>query len=96
MGRDVHETRKRKGESRGVRRNSKGTADWAGVDAALLRDTIVSASLRGGALRLGYTSDGGAYSIGIYGDGDPYTEYVRPAEDIEQFLRDVIELFDSL
>lgn len=96
MAKDKFEERKRKGESRGLRRNRGASADWESVDAQLLKDAIVSAGSRGGALRLGYTSDGGAYSIGIYGDGDPYNEYCRPSEDVEQLLRDIIELFAEL
>jgi len=42
---------------------------------------------RGGAIRLGCTRDGGAWSIGVYGDGAvPYTEYVRPDEDINEYF----------
>src|SRR5215510_2269686 len=70
-------------------------ADWESCDASLLQKAIACVSARGCALRLGYTRDGGSYAIGFYGDGDPYTEYVRPTEDIDQFLRDVAEDFDE-
>lgn len=96
MGRDAHEERKRKGTSRGLKRNRGVVADWQSVNAELLRNAISTAGLSGGALRLGYTSDGGAYSVGIYGDGDPYNEYCRPGEDVEQLLRDIIELFEDM
>lgn len=56
--------------------------DWDTFITALAQ--ILS---RGGAIRLGGTRDGGAWSVGIYGDGAvPYTEYVRPDEDINQYL----------
>jgi len=73
--------------------NGTGIADWETADAALLLRTVATVAATGGALRLGYTRDGGAYSVGIYGDGDPYTEYIRPSEDLDAFLRDVLESF---
>lgn len=68
-------------------------ADYGAIDAALLRSAIENISRVGGALRFGYTRDGGAYAVGIYGDGDPRTEYVRPSEDFNEFLREIIEAF---
>lgn len=85
------ETNKRK-----LRRSSngrEGIADWASADAELLRRAIETVARTGGALRFGYTRDGGAYSIGVYGDGDPYTEYIRPSEDLNAFLSDICESF---
>lgn len=83
-------------QTRGVRRNTSGTADWATADATLLRTAIERASITGGAIRCGYSRDGGAYAIGIYGDGEPYTEFVRPSEDVNEFLQKVIELFEDI
>lgn len=80
----------------GSRRRNRATpkasevADWAHSDPALLQDVIAAVAYRGGALRLGYTRDGGAYAIGIYGDGDPFTEYVPPHEDINEYLKGVL------
>lgn len=77
---------------RRVRRDNGGNpADWQGVNGELLARTVAVVAMRGGALRLGYTRDGGAYSIGVYGDGEPYTEYVRPGEGIEDYLIALIE-----
>lgn len=93
MGKDPIEDRKRNQRTRSFRRNSTTVADWSTVDANVLRSAIAAASVRGGALRFGYTSDGGAYAIGIYGDGQPYTEFVKPSEDVEQMLKDITEFF---
>lgn len=68
-------------------------ADWGMLDAELLRESISAVTLRGGALRFGYTRDGGAYALGIYGLGEPYTEYIRPSEDVEGFLQEVMAAF---
>lgn len=90
--RKMEETRERRFK-RGRNNGSGGVADYGTIDAALLRSAIESVALSGGALRFGYTRDGGAYAVGIYGDGDPYTEYVRPSEDFNEFLQEIIGSF---
>jgi len=77
--------------SRRVRRVEYEAADWGAVNATAIRDAIAMVSIRGGALRFGYTSDGGAFAIGVYGDGDPYTEYLRPGESAEDYLAELTE-----
>lgn len=84
------------GKSRGLKRRRGGIADWASVDAESIRDAITAAAFTGGALRFGYSRDGGAYAIGIYGDGDPYTEFVKPGEEVEITLQDICELFEGI
>lgn len=84
------------GERRGLGRGSTGIADYESADAELLKESIVTAAATGGALRFGYTSDGGAYAIGIYGDGKPYTEYVSPHQELDITLRLIVELFKSI
>lgn len=68
-----------------------GKADWKQADPQVIRAAIVLVSSHGGALRFGYTSDGGAFAIGVYGDGAPYTEYVKPQEGITEFLEELCE-----
>lgn len=78
-------------KSRRVRRVDAGPADWSSVDPRFIRDAIAAVSALGGALRFGYTSDGGAYAVGVYGDGTkPYTEYIRPDESVEGFLEQLV------
>jgi hypothetical protein len=84
------------GRSRGIHRYESGVADWGATSAERIREAIVSAANVGGALRFGYSRDGGAYAIGVYGDGEPYTEFVRPSEDVETYLLNVKEFFDGL
>lgn len=79
----------KKDVQRGFRQQTRETADWLNADAELLRNVVAAVAYTGGAIRFGYTSDGGAYSIGLYGDGQPYTVYVRPSEDINQALREL-------
>lgn len=70
-------------------------ADWMNVDATLIQAVIATVALQGGAVRFGYTRDGGAYAVGIYGDGEPYTLYGGTGDDIEQILREVGEAFTT-
>ena len=83
------------GIRRSIRRSSEGIADWGAANADLLQKAIAAASFRGGALRFGYSGDGGAYALGCYYDGEHWTEFVRPADDIDAFLSDVIDWYES-
>lgn len=74
-------------KSRRVQKTANEVADWGSVNPETLVDAIQAVTKVGGALRFSYTRDGGAYCIGILGDGDPYNEYVKPSEDIEDYLR---------
>jgi len=93
VGKDANEEKARR--TRRVRRSRGGTCDYAMADGPIVLAAIAQVAARGGAVRLGYTSDGGAYAIGIYGDGDPYTEYVKPSEDINEFFRELREAWDD-
>lgn len=77
--------------SKRQQRQSTEIADWQNADATLVLRAVAAVSYRGGALRLGYTRDGGAYAIGIYLSNDSYTEYLRPGDDLDQYFRALIE-----
>lgn len=64
-------------------------ASWSDQDGQKLIEAIDLVAKLGGAIRLGYTRDGGAFAIGVYGDGEPYTEYCRAGDDIVGLLRDI-------
>jgi len=91
MAKDRVEEQRR--NPRRARRRNTAAADWAACDAMALQRAIATVAATGGALRLGYTRDGGAYAVGVYGDGDPYTEYVRPSEDISAYMMALAEDF---
>ena len=78
-------------KTRNKNRGDAGITDWRSCDAAILQRAIEAITSNGYAVRLGYTRDGGAYAIGILGDGDPFTEYVRPTEDLDAYLKTLIE-----
>src|SRR6185503_18868443 len=62
-------------------------ADWAGVESEAIRTAIAALGSIGGALRFGYTRDGGAYAIGVYGlETKPSTDYLRPGDDVSAYL----------
>lgn len=71
-------------------RRRSGTVSWANIGADIVRDAISAVAKSGGCLRMGYTRDQGAYAIGIYGEGDPYTEYFHSVQDCTEFLLEII------
>jgi len=74
--------------------NAEGQpVSWRNVTPGVLADVLTTVAIAGGALRLGYTRDGGAYAVGVYGDGDPYTLYCSPHESIDDLLRAIRDGF---
>ncbi len=96
MGASKIERQKRTLQVKRPSAHSGGGAAWSGVSANAIANAISTAADHGGAIRFGYTRDGGAFAIGIYGLGDPYTEYLRPDDDVEGFLAQVQEAFADL
>jgi hypothetical protein len=87
---------KKKSDLDKIRERRKGAlqhepADWLTADPTLVLRAIAAVARVGGALRFGYTRDGGAYAIGLYLSNDRTTEYVRPHEDINYYLEGLIE-----
>ena len=81
--------------SRRENRRKENSADWTSVDSKRVLRVIAAVTKLGAAVRFGYTRDSGVYAIGIVGDGEPYTEYVRPDEDMDLFLDGLAEDFES-
>lgn len=71
-------------------------ADWLTADADGLREAIAIVAKTGGALRLGYSRDGGAYAVGVYGDGDPYTLYCPPDDNVDAIMAKIANAFSEL
>lgn len=57
---------------------------------SLLMDMVIGMALSGGAVRVGLTRDGGALAVGLYKGEDYGTEYIRPGEELELSLREII------
>lgn len=71
------------------RRRNRGNvepADWKEAHPDKLAAAIVAITSHGFAIRFGYTKDGGAFYVGIVGDGEPFSEFIRPTEDIDLYL----------
>lgn len=83
-------------ERRGLRKRPGVVADWMQADVNKLQRCIEIASRVGGALRFGYSRDGGAYALGLYGDGEPYTEFLPPDADLDEWLDEVYALYESI
>jgi hypothetical protein len=95
MARPGHGTVANRGSGSRRRRTNGDTeaADWSKVDADVLRSLICAVTAQGGAVRFGYSRDGGALAVGFLGDGDPYTEWIRPSEDAVEALGEMIDLW---
>ena len=79
------------GKSRRPKQRVSDTADWEGIAGDLLQKAIGRITACGGAIRFGYTTDGGAYALGIYDGDERYTEYFRTGEECESYLEQLIE-----
>jgi len=76
--------------ARGRRAASAGTVEWGGFDWACIQALTEALVAVGGAVRLGATRDGGAWALGIYQGDDYATEYVRPAENFETAIGEIV------
>lgn len=72
---------------------SSDAADWSSVDGRYIAAAAAALGTVGGAIRLGYTRDGGAYAIGVYLGKDSHTDYLKPGESVEDYLRALVENF---
>lgn len=92
----------KRGKSRlGSLRNPTGdtganSADWTSADGKLVIELISSVTALGGAVRFGYTRDGGAYSLGIYLDDDSETFYFPPSVDVDENLAIFVERLKAI
>lgn len=85
-------------QQRKNRRRNRGHVDaasWSDAHSELVVRAISAVAATGGALRFGYTQDRGAFAIGVLGDGEPYTDFVRPSEDINLYLAGLAEDFEE-
>jgi len=71
-----------------------GVADWAGAESNLVLQLVCKVGFLGGAVRYGYTRDGGAYSIGVYLGDDSKTYYCNEKDGVNEQLKDLIEYFE--
>lgn len=75
--------------SRRRNRGNQKPATWSDVNPAVIGKFTSALADAGYAVRIGKSKDGGSYAIGIYGDGDPYTEFARPSDDLIGLLDEI-------
>jgi len=91
-----HGNREEKREERRSTRAANTTIDTTDLDGGVLLEAINAALRASGAVRIGATRDGGAWAIGIYGDGEPFTEYIGADEDINTYFGNLAKYYDKL
>jgi hypothetical protein len=84
-------TSKRLKEERGGNRRRRRTerreqVGWDEIPREIICELIDAVDRFGGAVRFGRTRDGSSYAVGIYGDGEPYTEYHAGLEGAMEWL----------
>jgi hypothetical protein len=83
------------GDQGSARRSYRGRsepADWASVEHEAISAAIAALGSIGGAIRFGYSRDGGAYAIGVYGlEAQPFTDYLRPGDDVSAYLNQLAD-----
>lgn len=93
---------KRTGAKANVRRyqpeNSGGKPiTYKDVDMMYLIELMMAVESVGGAIRLGTTRDGGAFAIGVYGDGpDVYNVYANSVEKLHEHFENLTAIFSTL
>jgi len=83
--------------NRGTNRSSyPSSVDWCEATPQALSKLISTVTSRGGAVRFGYTRDGGAYALGLYYGSDNQTAYCRPTENLQDFLEEWVAFYENL
>lgn len=86
-------------QRRAERRRARGqtsTCDWASVEPDRIVAIICAIASQNGLCSFGYTRDGGAYTLTAILDGERYTDYCRPTEDVNAFLANLCEDYTDL
>lgn len=99
MGRDKAERSKPGQPKRGFLSGQMDTGstsfDWGSVNGGRLSEIVQLVTARGGAIRLGYSRDGNAGSVGVYYGDERDTLYIRPNGDVEETFRIIQEYFEG-
>jgi len=76
----------RRREERRRNRGQASVCDWASADPERIIALITTVTAQNGLCSFGYTRDAGAYTVTVILDGERYTDYCRPTEDVNGFL----------
>jgi hypothetical protein len=69
--------------------------DWGRIDGEMLRTLTEHATRADGAVMLGYTRDGGAYSIKVYTDNDVSKFYAHTDAELYVVMQEVCSAIDE-
>jgi len=89
---DKQDARRAKTNKKGRGRRAEGAqyefdqTSWTAVLALVL-----TAMAAGGAVRVGRTRDGGALALGMYVGDDYGTEYIRPSENADVAVQEIVD-----
>jgi len=67
--------------------------NWSNIDSTVIRACIDAVTRAGGAVMLGLTSDGGAYSLCVLHDQDKIKEYPHGTVECQEMLAALTEYF---
>lgn len=73
-------------KSRRENRGNADVADWGSASPERIAAVISAITARGCAVQFSITRDGGSLVVRVVGDGEPYNEYVRPTESVDEYL----------
>jgi hypothetical protein len=76
----------RQREERRRNRHKGDVADYANVSPNALHSSITAVTSADCAIQFGYTKDGTTFVVRIVGDGEPYNEFIRPSENMDEYL----------
>lgn len=91
-------TPERAATDRQRRRGKRGSGqpvDWTSVSSDIIAGLVIAVTSQGGAVRFGLSRDGTALAVGLLGDGEPYTEWFRPSDDIEAGLLEMVAAWNG-
>lgn len=96
MSKPYDSTRSNRRISKRRAQQSHDPINWDVINSKTITDLIQSATRSGGAVRFGATRDHGALALGVYGDGEPYTEYFRDPDEFDDFTQELINVFNMM
>jgi len=88
--------REEKRLERQLRRSRERSVSLDQIDWAQFALAVKAAASIDGALRIGLSRSGTAFAIGVYGDGEPYTDFVEQGEDINEYFSDLQSYLEGL
>lgn len=73
-----------------------GTADWGGCDPRWLQAIVVAITGLGGAVTIGLSRDGGAYSLTLLLDGERETLWFNGNAELDAELEKVYQTLETM